>query len=358
MKPRLTVISLILVCLLLAACGGGHPARLGSGLPSIPVVSKASACPTNRAVMGCDTPRPLGLTYGVTPSSLSGPLFPDVSVWQGSVNWGAVAAWQRAHGWHPAAIFKLGEYTLDGQAARNAQQTAALRFWRAGYWFVRNTGCTHEAALIVWAAKRYGLRVIVLDAEVPEARGYSACLSPRLRAAGLIAIEYTSPGSNPDASNPGLDEWVASYGAAHVPCLFTCTVGASGRQSILAWQFTDGVYGPVVTIPGIGHDDVSIDFGVTRLGVQPKPKPARPLCIHRHESRAACAAAKARIARDWRAAASSQKALRRARQDVSGNHCVRPFRRAVCVHRGAAVSVFVRRVSYFTAQARALEAAS
>jgi hypothetical protein len=224
--------------------------------------------------MGCNAS--VSLLLNPTLTAPSGSLYPDVSVWQGAVNWGSVAQWQRSHGWHLAGIFKLGEYTLDSQATRNASETARLGFWRAGYWFVRNTGCAHEAGLIVWAAQKFGLKVVVFDSETPEARGYDACMAPIVRRAGLTVVEYTSPGSNPDSSNPGLPMWTAAFGPAHTPCVWTCSVGSLTSQSILAWQFTDGRYGPVVSVPGIGRDDVNVDYGITKLPVAPKPPPPKP----------------------------------------------------------------------------------
>lgn len=220
--------------------------------------------------MGCNTPHALELPLKL--SAPAGAEYPDVSQFQGNVDWAAVASWQRSHGWGTASIFKMGEYTLDPEAVRNSSGTARFAF-RAGYWFVRNTGCAHEASLIIWAAKRFGLKIVVLDTEVPEARGYAACLAPPIRRAGLIVIQYTSPGSNPDSSNPGLDEWVAAFGPSHVPCVWVCSVGQLDRQTIVGWQFTDGRFGPVVHVPGVsGTVDVSADYGITGLGT-PKPDP-------------------------------------------------------------------------------------
>ena len=311
--------------------------------------------------MGCNTPRPLLLS----PPALAPPAgaeFPDVSNWQGAVNRPAVKAWQRSHGWRAAAIFKLGEYTLDSQAARNAQQTAALGFWRAGYWFVRATGCSHEAAQIVWAAQRFAVKVVVFDSEVPEARGYDACMAPIARRAGLTVVEYTSPGSNPDPANPGLPVWTAAFGPARTPCVWTCLVGFLTRQSILAWQFTDGRWGPWVAIPGLGHGDVNVDYGITRLPyVAPKPPPIpqpSPICFTHRESKASCDSVKARVASDLRAAASSQRALAATNAALRANKCQVPYRRAACVRKGRDAQVFAQRVRYFRAAAAKLEAAN
>lgn len=286
----LLAVGLAVAVALAAGCGGSHTVRLSHTARPIPgrrpaAVLLPSKCPLNQSQMGCSQKATPNLHRGAQLALPHLPLFPDVSMWQGAVNWSAVAAWQRSHGWHPEAAFKMGEVTLDPQAIRNAQQTAALGFWRVGYWYVRNTGCAHESGLIVWAAQRLGLRVVVLDIEVPEARGYAACLQGPLRSAGLSVIEYTSPGSNPDGSaNPGLPMWVAAYGPSSPPCVFTCKVAVAGVQSILWWQFTDGQFGPVVDVPGVGKDDVSIDyeagrvFGASSATPTPKPKP-KPLVV-------------------------------------------------------------------------------
>jgi hypothetical protein len=165
----------------------------------------------------------------------------------------------------------MGEYVVDKYASHNAASLHQLGMWAAGYWFVRATGCQSEAKQIVAEAKALGIKIVVLDSEVPEARGYTACLAPSIKSAGLIVLEYTSPGSNPDSVNPGLNEWVAAYGPAHVPCVFTCNVNVAGKQSILAWQCTDGRFGCVISVPGIGLGDVSVDYGITKVGAPPPP---------------------------------------------------------------------------------------
>lgn len=283
---------LLLLIVLLTACGGGHSSSSSTSTGSVtipgPVEAKptpvqrpsaqgvAKHCPKGAAVMGCATGATPQLHRGPGLAIPSVPLFSDVSEWQGAVGWSSVAAWQRSHGWHPMAVWKMGEFRLDSQARRNASETARLGFYRVGYWFVRNTGCASEAGQIISEARAEGLSTVVEDDEVPEARGYAACLTPRLHAAGLTVVEYTSPGSNPDAVNPGVQYlWVAAFGPQHPPCLWTCSVGELDRQTIVAWQLTDGVFGFVTNVPGIGRDDVSADYGFSRL-LAPKPAPTKP----------------------------------------------------------------------------------
>jgi hypothetical protein len=267
----------LLAVALVAGCGGTahEPAHHAAAVPRNPVAqalapASSQSCPPGQAQMGCSlhtiAQNPLAphnpmLSFGAP----AGALFPDVSSWQGNVNWPAVAAWQSSHGWHRLAIWKLGEYHLDPYAGRNASETARLGFSRAGYWFVRNIGCANEAAAMIWAARRYGLHVIVEDDEVPEAAGYSTCLTPRLRAAGLVVVIYAGTGTWPGGISYGSPWWVASYGPGF-GCLWTCNP--------VAWQFSDGHFGSPRYIPGIGFGDVSVDRGIGKLFAPPKPKPS------------------------------------------------------------------------------------
>ena len=101
-------------------------------LPSVAPVS----CPANAAYMGCSQHSKVSLTP--TSPAPSGELIPDVSQYQGcSVNWAKVKAWQLAHGWTPAGIFKLGEYTADPCAAANAKALHAAGMVAIGYDFAR-----------------------------------------------------------------------------------------------------------------------------------------------------------------------------------------------------------------------------
>lgn len=257
----------------LFGCGGGHhtTASVKSGTTARSTVPCPP--PAGEGFMGACVPRPVqvypgGLRFPAL-TVIAGPKFPDVSSWQGNVNWATVRAWQHAHGWKGAGIFKMGEYVSDPYAARNNSQLRVLGMWRAGYWFVRNTGCTHEAGQIIAEARALGLRVVVEDDEVPEARGYDACLTPALRAAGLIVVEYSSPGAYPGGNGgPGNPTWIAAFGPASHPA-------SPWGTRVVAFQCSDGIYGCVTDVPGIGRDDVSIDLGITSLGAAP-PKPPGP----------------------------------------------------------------------------------
>lgn len=229
-------------------------------------------CTPGASFMGCASTGTPSTALTASPPP-AGCKFPDVSSYQGHPDWAQVKAWQLAAHCPAGGVFKMGEYTTDPDAAYDAGQLHALGMIAIGYWFARNTGCAHESAQIIAAARVFLLKVVVIDAEVPEARGYVACLSAPIRAAGLVPVEYTGPGTNPDSSNPGLDEWVAAYGPSHPPCVFVCSVGEPPRQTIVAWQYTDGRYGFPTYVPGVGTDDVSIDYGLLALAAPPAPKP-------------------------------------------------------------------------------------
>lgn len=274
----LALVGMALSILALAGCGGttvktttkttttvvAPPVQRAQPTPIAGTQRSAAAqiarqCPANQGHVGCAIP-PSAKPPRAFFAPPRGPLFPDVYEGQGQVDWSQVKAWQSAHGWRAAAIFKMGEFRLDFQAQRNAALTAALGFWRSGYWFVRNTGCGAEAQQIMAAAHLLHILIVSLDLEVPEASGYGACLSPILRAHGFIVVEYTSPGSNPGGVDTSDPLWIATFGSGFA-CIWTCQP--------VAWQFTDGSIGAVVSVPGVGNDDVNVDMGITKLGAPP-----------------------------------------------------------------------------------------
>ena len=188
----------------------------------------------------------------------SGCVIPDVSSYQGHPDWAA------AKGSICGAIFKMGEYSTDPDAQYNAQALQSLHIWNAGYWFIRNTGCANEANQIINTARWLGVKVVVNDIEVGEAYGYAACLVPAERSAGLIPVNYTAPGTWP--GGPGYGNaplWQAEYGPTLHPFW----------QPVVAWQCSDGEFGCVTYVPGVGYGDVSVDYGITRLGAAPPPDP-------------------------------------------------------------------------------------
>lgn len=305
----------VLAALVLAGCGSSAPAH------------KASLTFCSGLT---DTCRTAPLKYGQTFGSAQGRI-PDVSSYQGHPNWSAAKAAGIAGG-----IFKGGEYGVDPTAAYNNAQLRTLHLWRAMYWFVRNTGCSHEAAQIIAEARQLGVPVVVNDLETREAAGYGACLVPAERKAGLTAVDYTAPGSWPGGSGyGGAPLWQAEYGPTLHPFW----------RPVVSWQCTDGVYGCVTYVPGIGADDVSLNLGITKLGVPPtppKPKPARVVCFPTSSS-SACKPVLALYRKRIGAAAASNASLQ-------ANACVVPYRRGVCVHLG-------QRARWFAVNAAALRKA-
>jgi hypothetical protein len=347
MRRRALIFALLMaIALALASCGGFHPhieATHGStgstGPTGVTVV-----CPPGNSFMGCAAPHQVGTArnVGIAPVGCK---FPDVSVYQGHPDWAAVKAWQLAADCPAGAVFKLGEYVQDVDASYNAGQLHALGMAAIGYWFVRNTGCAQESAEMVAVARALGIHVVALDMEVPEAAGYAPCLSAALHAAGMIALIYTGPGTWPGGSSAGLPFWEANYGPASiidVPSMF-------GERPI-AWQETDGHFGFPVDVPGIGTDDVSIDFGLLRLAAPAPPAPS-----------------KAQVAKWKAAAASSDRAYLARGCDVlaqrdrwfSGRlhgHLAAKHRRALRATERAYAqrdcAVFAQRAAYFTRKAR------
>ena len=256
------VAAVCLLVLALAGCGAHHAGVKAPPAAKLPAATQTTGCPVNHATMGCSLTQPSGsrqLSFGVP----AGSRFPDVSSYQGHPNW--AAAKKSISG----AVFKIGEGSgyIDPDAAYNNAALASLGIPRVGYWFVRPDGCSAQGARLEAEAKTLGLKLVVLDEEVPGISGYAACLNWYVKVAtGHDAVVYRSAGNNYDSSSPGLTCWVAAYGPSHVP--------ACSHRAIKGWQMTDGVYGFPTYIPGVGTGDVSIDYGLFKL--LPQPKPADP----------------------------------------------------------------------------------
>jgi hypothetical protein len=200
---------------------------------------------------------------------------PDVSDYQGYVNWA------RAKPYICGGITKMGEgrgFAGGSMYYRNWSQLRQLGLWHAAYWFVRGSvGCSTQGALIVGRLKAVGYATdplagpLQLDEEVPDSN-LSACLDAAIWAAfHRHAMVYTGPGTWPGGGHAGLALWQAEYGR-HLHSFWL---------PVLAWQCTDGVYGCVRYIPGIGYGDVSVDMGITKLTGAPPPPP-RPHCFGPH----------------------------------------------------------------------------
>lgn len=281
-------------------------------------------CPAGQSTPGCSiTAAPTGTPGLPKLAPIGGAEWPDVSDWQGpitpggrsaGVNWGLVKAWQLSHGWPAFGAFKLGEFGLDPDATINSAALARLGMGRLAYWFLRNTGCDHEAVLIINDAELVGVHAIALDDEVPEARGYVTCLIPRLKASGwfhLISV-YTGPGTfTGDRVPAGTPLWDAAYNF-HGP-----EFGGLWTSHAAAWQFTDGVFGARTSVPGIGFDDVNVDFGLAKLATEPLAGPTN-----------------AQMAR-WKGARNASQRV------FAGRNCTRHLARHDCF------AVFGHRVRYY-----------
>lgn len=268
-----SVATALAASLALGACGSHSGASTTTAASHVKAISRAKAVPSGcapgKSAMGCSLVPRLSLPKAGQQFAVSGPYFPDVSAWQGAVNWNLA----KSH--ITGAVVKASEdgFGVDSQFTRNVQQLKALGIRWAAYDFVRNC----SAALYINTLRSVGGPTSgppVLDVEVPSAKGCAVTLAQQVHGAfNKWPVIYTSPGSWPGGASGNLDVWVAAYGPSAPPCVFTCNVAVPGVQSIRAWQFTDGKFGSPVFIPGIGASDVSRDFN---LWAQPAPPPPPP----------------------------------------------------------------------------------
>lgn len=264
-KPTAAQISALVVALLAVAAivisivGLNQPTTTPSS-PAIaarPTLTLAQqTCPAGEAQMGCATVKPTLAPRAVKPGARPpGPIFPDVSEFQGHPDWAA------ARSSIVGFVAKAGEYRQDHDYSFNAGEARRLHITFGAYWFVRNYGCAVEAARIASVIRANPTPAfLVLDMEVPEAAGYASCLSRTVFAQlHLRVVIYTAPGTWPGGSMAGLQVWIASYGPSHPPVVFGNPV---------AFQYTDGVFGSPTRIPGVPLGDVSVNY---RLFAPPAP---------------------------------------------------------------------------------------
>lgn len=260
---RAALLTMFLTAVILAGCGGGGSTTEVTVTTTVP--HKAVA---HQVFCSGLTDKCVPVTPGSSRPSFqaSGCKIPDVSNWQGHVNWAEV----KPH--VCGGIFKGGEgLSVDAFASDNNSQLQALHMWHAMYWFIRNVGCSSEANAIIAEAHRLGVKIVFNDLEVAsDNQGYGACLPPLEKKAGLVVGDYTAPGtwSSGDGGFGAVPLWQAEYG----PTLHALW------KPVLLWQCTDGHFGCVTNIPGIGTDDVSVDLGVTKLGAPAAPQVR---CFHK-----------------------------------------------------------------------------
>lgn len=256
-----SILAVLLACLIavaICACGGSTSSSISTTTPS--PAPQSALCPAGTGFMGCSLSK-TGPTFGPRIAPPAGPKFPDVSSFQGHPDWAAAKSQSHIAG----AVIKAGEFTHeDPDAAWNAAQLKRLGIPFAVYWFDRPISCGSEGAAIEQVAKSLGARLVIIDQEVSGIQGHYACLSPFVRAVtGQGPLVYRSASNDFDTSANNAPCWVAAYGPASAPA-------CNGRP--IAWQFTDGTFGPVVSIAGIGRDDVNVDMGLLARIAPPGPK--------------------------------------------------------------------------------------
>jgi hypothetical protein len=106
-------------------------------------------------------------------------------------------------------------------------------------------------------------------------------------------------------------------------------------------------------------DCSTVSLAFLRIARPPYVAPRQaPWCVHHRMSRRACAALRARVASDLRAASSTRRALAAVDRGLrrpygqGSPRCVHPYRRARCVALGRARRVLVGRERYFTGRVR------
>lgn len=270
-----------LLAILVAGCGAA-PSAPTATLVRPTVAISTQACPQGHAFLGCNSgaarhPAHTALKHAVLRAQVaraqSGCIFPDVSQWQGHLDWTAAAPFICA------AAAKAGEggSGQDPDFEWNVSQFRALHIPWSAYFFVR--GCSDgpqfvaELTAIHFKGDPLALRP-VLDMEVRSAFNCAVPMARVIHAAfGVWPIIYTAPGTWPGGASGGLDAWEAAYTLGARPALpFTATV--------LAWQR----YSPPFTlrsVPGLGTIDESIDLAgfSKQLAFPPAPKPS-PFLIY------------------------------------------------------------------------------
>ncbi len=147
------------------------------------------------------------------------------------------------------------------------------------------------------------------------------------------------------------------------------TFGSNWRAHVLLWlAWYRKIPGLVSGYDAVQYDDTCLDrnldcdtasLNFLRIAQPPYVSPpVLPWCYTHRESAAACAAVKAKVASDQRAAASSARALAATNAVLKANRCEVPYRRSVCVRNGRSAGVFRQRAAFFTAAAKKLQAAN
>lgn len=172
----------------------------------------------------------------------------------------------QAKGILAGVIIKAYEYRPDHCFARYWHELAALHIWHAAYVFAHS--CWQAQAFVSTIKAAGGWDAFagpnIVDAEVADAFGSVACLSPQIRSLSHVAtvVGYTAPGTWPGGGNGGDPLWVADYGL-NFGCVWTCHP--------VAWQYTDGSFGPFPHSVGPFHGDLSVNYGLGQILAHPTP---------------------------------------------------------------------------------------
>lgn len=258
-RHRLIPTALALVAaLLLLGCGGSHAAQPTTSSHTAVLRSGPSSCipASGDGVMGACVPHAFSAE---PPSTVTRCVIPDVSEFQGHPDWRAA----KAH--ICGAIARVADMSSgrpDTSFSYNWAQLRKLHIWHAAYAFVRPGDCAGEGRTAYgWVKAQGGLDSgpLIADAEVPLSFTCVTEFTGAVEAASgwHLCVIYTAQGTWPGGTHDGCSLWDAAYGP--VPgCVWTCT--------IVAWQFTDGVFGPFPhSTPGIGSGDISENHGITRI---------------------------------------------------------------------------------------------
>lgn len=264
--------SVALFAFLVAGCGGGShktptPTPPPAALKTVRVCSGLTdRCHTENLPAN-------GGRFQLTAPRASGPgcRIVDVSDYQGVIHWPTTK---------PvicAAVVKMGEASSYAAGGRdfdaNWSGLRAAGIPHTGYWFLRPYAtCQTEAGLIIAKLEQIGYAhdplalPFQLDGEVPGIGSQLLCIDARVFAAIHRHVgDYTAPGTYDGGAHTGLTLWQAEYG----PTLHAIW------QPVVAWQCTDGIFGCKTFVPGIGYDDVSLNYGLA-AELPGKPKPAGP----------------------------------------------------------------------------------
>lgn len=205
------------------------------------------------------------------PGVPAGARFPDVSSYQPNVDWAAVrhASSVRAGELAVTKLTEGGGWT-DPYGAIRLREMAAQGFaHRGGYGFLHpSIAPIEQATHLLEAAHADGVviretDVLICDAEVTDGQPpqvVRACVrefGQELRKHVPAKLWLYTGG--PFAHENGLTlagydaHWLPAYTGDPSPYM------VFGRQRVIAWQYTDGRYGPVPHVcPGIGACDMSI----------------------------------------------------------------------------------------------------